>query len=131
MSQSDPIADMLTAIRNAGTAAHAETSFSSSNQKEAILKVLKDEGFITDYSVRAEGPKRTATVTLKYHDRQPVVTGLKRVSTPGRRVYVGSDEIPRVRGGIGAAIVSTPEGVLSGRQARLKKVGGELICLVW
>jgi small subunit ribosomal protein S8 len=131
MSQSDPIADMLTSIRNAGAAGHAVTTVKASLLKESVLKVLKSEGFIEGFESTTEGAKRTLKIALKYHDKKPVVTGLKRMSTPGRRVYVGSEEIPRVRGGIGTAIVSTPQGVLSGRQARHNKVGGELICLVW
>lgn len=131
MSQSDPIADMLTSIRNAGAAGHAVTTVRASSLKEGVLKVLKEEGFIADYETSAEGAKRTLKISLKYHGKKPLVTGLKRMSTPGRRVYVGSEQIPRVRGGIGAAILSTPQGVLSGRQARHNKVGGELICLVW
>lgn len=131
MSQSDPIADMLTSIRNAGAAGHVVTTVKASLLKESVLKVLKTEGFIEGFESATEGAKRTLTIALKYHDKRPVVTGLKRMSTPGRRVYVGSEDIPRVRGGIGTAIVSTPQGVLSGRQARHNKVGGELICLVW
>jgi small subunit ribosomal protein S8 len=131
MSQSDPIADMLTIIRNAGAAGHAVTSVRTSLLKESVLRVLRDEGFIAGYESSSEGAKRTTKVSLKYHGKQPVVTGLKRMSTPGRRVYVACNEIPRVRGGIGTAIVSTPQGVLSGREARHQNVGGELICLVW
>jgi len=137
MSVSDPIADMLTRIRNAVMAGQTVTAMPSSKMKVAIAKILKKEGFIKDYEV-VEGERRgqkTLRVHLKYigkrRDRRPVLTGLERVSKPGRRVYASRHDIPWVLSGMGIAIVSTSRGVMTGREARKQGVGGEVICKVW
>ena len=130
----DPIADMLTRIRNALMVGHPSVSIPHSNLKAEIARVLKDEGYITDYSV-TEGPKSNIVVELKYFGkrrvRKPVISGIKRVSTPGRRVYAGRQEIPWVLSGMGVAIMSTPKGVMTGAQARREGVGGEVVAFVW
>ncbi len=134
MSVSDPIADMLTRIRNAAAARHDSVLMPASKIKVAIAGVLKDEGFIKDFSVAAEDgkPQPNLKVELSYGGRRtPVLNGLQRVSKPGLRVYVQRREIPRVYGGLGIAILSTPKGVMSGQEARRNEVGGELICYVW
>ena len=131
MTISDPIADMLTRIRNAIMARHDFTLVPSSRLKLAIAKILKQEGFITDYEVLRGKPHRTIKVHLKYSDRnQSVLSKLERVSKPGLRVYVQRGEIPRVYGGIGIAIVSTSKGLMTGRQAWRQKLGGEYLCYV-
>src|SRR5215210_7584369 len=122
----DPIADMLTRIRNAVSAKHDSVKLPSSKMKVAIAKVLKDEGFIRDFQVDAEGTRSVLKIDLSYTGRkEPVLSGIKRVSKPGLRVYVQKREIPRVLGGLGIAILSTPEGVMTGQVARQKAVGGE------
>ncbi len=129
----DTIADMLTAIRNANARALREVRVPHSNIKAEIARILKEEGFIEDYRVEGE-KKRDLVIIMKYKGKRgkdPVIEGLERVSKPGRRIYVGVDEIPRVRSGLGIAILSTPLGVLTGKQARQKRVGGELLCKVW
>ena len=134
MSLSDPIADMLTRIRNASSARHDSVLMPASKIKIAIANVLKEEGFIKDFSVSSEEgkPQPNLKVDLSYGGRkQPVLNGLKRVSKPGLRVYVQRREIPRVYGGLGMAILSTPKGVMSGQEARRNEVGGEVICYVW
>ena len=134
MSMSDPIADMLTRIRNAAAARHDSVLMPASKMKVAIAGVLKEEGFIKDFSVAAEEGKAQPNlkVDLSYGGRKtPVLNGLQRVSKPGLRVYVQRREIPRVYGGLGIAILSTPKGVMSGQEARRNEVGGELICYVW
>ncbi len=132
MNMTDPIADMLTRIRNGSRAHHESVNMPASNLKVAIARILKDEGFIRDFEVKAEGPKRTLRVQLRYAGkRQPVVTELRRVSKPGLRVYAGSREMPKVLGGLGMAIVSTPSGVMTANQARRQNVGGEILCYVW
>lgn len=134
MNVSDPIADMLTRIRNASAARHDSVNIPASKIKVAIAKVLKDEGFIRDYAIVAdEGkPQPNLKVDLSYGGRkQPVLNGLQRVSKPGLRVYVQRREIPRVYGGLGIAIISTPRGVMSGQEARRAEVGGEVLCYVW
>ena len=128
----DPIADMLTRIRNAILARHDSVLVPASKIKLAIAGILKEEGFIIDYEVLKGKPQRIIKVHLRYIDnREPVITGLKRVSKPGLRVYVQRTEIPRVYSGLGIAILSTPKGVLTGQQAWRQKVGGELICYIW
>lgn len=128
----DPIADMLTRIRNAVLARHDFVLVPASKMKLSIAKIMKDEGFIRDYEVLKGKPQRMLKIYLKYSDKkEPIVTGLKRVSRPGLRVYVQRTEIPRVYGGLGIAILSTPKGVMTGEQAWRQKVGGELLCLVW
>ena len=128
----DPIADMLTRIRNAILARHDFVLVPASKMKLSIAKILKDEGFVRDYEVLKGKPQRMLKIYLKYTDKkEPMVTGLKRVSKPGLRVYVQQTEIPRVYGGLGIAILSTPKGVMTGQEAWRHKVGGELLCFVW
>ena len=132
MTISDPIADMLTRIRNAIMAKHDFVLVPASRMKLSIAKILKEEGFIIDYEVLRSKPHRAIKIYLKYSDKnQPVISGLERASKPGLRVYVGRKEIPRVYSGLGIAIVSTPKGVMTGQQAWRLGVGGELLCYVW
>lgn len=134
MSASDPIADMLTRIRNATAARHDTVLMPASKIKVAIANVLKEEGFIKDFSVAIEEgkPQPNLKVDLSYGGRKtPVLNGIQRVSKPGLRVYVQRREIPRVYGGLGIAILSTPKGVMSGQEARRNEVGGEVLCYVW
>jgi len=130
MSVNDPIADMLTRIRNACKARHPEVSMPASKLKAAVAEVLKQNGYILDYRVDGD-VKKVLTIELKYHDGAPVIEGLRRISKPSRRVYVGADEIPRVLDGLGIAILSTSKGVMSDRAARRENVGGEVLCYVW
>ena len=128
----DPIADMLTRIRNANALRYEEVSMPSSKTKVGIAKILKDEGFISDFSVAEEKGKKTLTINLKYSAfGERVITNLKRVSKPGLRVYAESDKIPSVLKGLGIAIVSTPNGLLTAKQARNANVGGEILAYVW
>ena len=127
---SDPIADMLTRIRNASHALKPDTEIPHSKVKEGIAEILKQEGYIRDYSVEGE-VKKALRVQLKYQGRRSVIEGVRRVSKPGLRHYVGVREIPRVRGGLGDAILSTSYGVMNGGQARKRNVGGEVLCYVW
>lgn len=132
MSVNDPIADMLTRIRNACMARHTSVSVPASKMKLSIARILKSEGFIRDFEVQKGQPCDTIVLQLKYTpDRRPVITGLKRVSKPGLRVYTGRTEIPRVRGGLGLSILSTPKGVMAGHEAWQQHVGGEVLCYVW
>jgi small subunit ribosomal protein S8 len=127
----DPIADMLTRIRNANMALLPEVQMSHSNMRESIAKILKKEGYIAEAAVEGKPGAKTIKLKLKYQGRKGVIAGLKRVSSPGLRRYVGSTEIPRVLGGMGISILSTPRGVLSGTDARKQNVGGELLCYIW
>jgi len=127
---SDPIADMLTRIRNAGKALLPAVELPHSRMKESVAKILRSEGYITDVAVEGNAKKKLK-IHLKYQGKKNVIEGLKRVSRPGLRRYVGSTEIPRVLGGMGVSIVSTPEGVMTGAQAKKKNLGGELLCYVW
>jgi len=128
----DPISDMLTRIRNANQALHAETSMPSSKLKVEIAKILAAEGFVDGYKEEEARVGKTLTVRLRYgNDRTRVLQGVRRVSKPGRRVYKGATELPRVQGGIGVAIVSTSNGLLTDREARRRQVGGEILCEVW
>lgn len=130
--QTDPIADMLTRIRNAGMIGIRQVVMPSSKMKIGIAKILQDEGFIESHSVGDESPQPSLVLTLKYTgQRKPVITGLERVSKPGRRVYVGYRDVPWVRSGLGINILSTPKGLLTGRQAHRQQVGGEVVCNVW
>src|SRR3990172_10079220 len=137
MSLTDPIADMLTRLRNGLLAGHSVVALPSSKMKVAIAEILQEEGFIVSFEVvPQEGkPQPVLRIDLKYigerRERQPVISGLKRISRPGRRVYAGKREIPRVRSGIGVAILSTPKGVMSGSRARQLGVGGEVLCQIW
>jgi small subunit ribosomal protein S8 len=126
----DPIADMLTRIRNGQRAGKVSVSMPSSKLKASIARVLKDEGYINDFSVQSENGKDVMNVDLKYHQGQPVIEMLNRVSRPGLRIYKATDELPRVQGGLGVAIVSTSKGVMSDRAARAAGEGGEVLCLV-
>ncbi|MGB0590972.1 MAG: 30S ribosomal protein S8 [Myxococcota bacterium] len=132
MSMTDPIADLLTRIRNAQQASHATTVVPASRLKQQIVEILKSEGYISDFSRVEKSPQDELEIVLKYgNDGAGVIGGLRRESKPGRRVYVGADDIPRVRSGLGVAIVSTSKGVLPDHQARESRVGGELLCSVW
>ena len=128
---SDPIADMLTRVRNALKARHAKVDVPSSKLKLEIARILKDEGYISDYSVDTEAAHPRIKITNKIANRTSAITGLKRVSRPGLRRYVGAQEIPRVLGGMGVSILSTSRGILSGREAKKQNVGGELLAYVW
>ena len=129
MSMSDPIADMLTRIRNGQSAAKTDVSMPASKIKQAIAKVLKDEGYIKDYSV-SDDAKAQMTVSLKYFEGRPVIESIKRVSRPGLRIYKNKDELPKVLNGLGVAVISTSKGVMTDREARAAGFGGEVICLV-
>lgn len=135
MSMSDPIADMLTRMRNAMLREHQTVAMPHSNVKVAIAQLLKDEGYIEDFQVLPEKPQAVIEVKLKYvgnrRNRRPVITGLQRVSRPGRRVYVGKKEIPWVLSGMGIAVLTTSQGIMTDQKARRLGVGGELLCKVW
>jgi small subunit ribosomal protein S8 len=128
----DPISDMLTRIRNAGRAQQPAVEVPHSRMKESIANLLKQEGYVAAVEVGTPAKSRKSIkLQLKYQGKKTVLEGLRRVSSPGRRVYVGASKIPRVRGGLGVAVVSTPEGVMSGVEAKKKNLGGELLCFVW
>ena len=127
---SDPISDLLTRIRNAGNAQLSTVELPHSRIKESVAKLLQQQGYITDVTVEGD-TKKTLKMRLKFNGKKSVIEGLKRVSSPGLRRYVGATEIPRVRGGLGVAIVSTSEGLLTDQQARKKNLGGELLCYIW
>jgi small subunit ribosomal protein S8 len=132
MSVNDPISDMLTRIRNAGMARQAETTMPATKILVAIARILKEEGYIADYRVIEQRPQDKLVVALRYGaDKTHSIKEIKRVSKPGLRVYAGKDEIPRVRSGLGIAIVSTPQGVLTGYEARRRGIGGEVLCTVF
>ena len=131
MSMQDPIADMLTRIRNAGMAGLVKASMPLSREKQAIAGVLKEEGYIKEFAVTGEGAKRELVVELKYADDKPVIGGMEWVSKPSCRVYCGVSEIPRVRNGLGIVVLTTPKGIMSGRKAAAENVGGEILCYVW
>jgi small subunit ribosomal protein S8 len=126
----DPIADMLTRIRNAGRALRPVVEVPHSRMKESIANILKSEGYVADVAVDGK-PSRTIKLRLKYQGKKTVIEGLRRISRPGLRRYVGALEIPRVRGGLGVAVVSTSEGIMTGTDARKKNLGGEVVCYVW
>ncbi len=130
MSMNDPVSDMLTRIRNGQSARKVTVNMPSSNVKNAVAKVLKDEGFIEDYGVEKNNEKEDLVVTLKYYLGEPVISKLKRVSRPGLRIYKSVDDLPKVIGGMGVAIVSTSKGVMSDRAARAAGHGGEIMCTV-
>lgn len=130
MSMQDPVADMLTRIRNAQLMGIREVRMPHSNLKSEILRVLKEEGFIESFETVADNNKKDLTVSLKYFQGLPVIEKIKRISRPALRVYKGYDEIPAIRGGLGIAIISTPKGVMADKQARSQKVGGEVLCIV-
>ena len=132
MNVTDPIADMLTRIRNASAARHKELSLPSSRVKREIARILAEEGFIDSFETQPNGAQDLLTLRLKYVEgRTPVVTGLKRISKPGLRVYARKTEIPRVLGGLGLAILSTSHGIMTGSEARKQNLGGEVLCYVW
>jgi small subunit ribosomal protein S8 len=130
MSMHDPIADMLTRIRNAQLVGHTEVTMPASRLKGAIAQVLKQEGYIEDFAMRENGVKHELAIALKYYAGRPVIERLERVSKPGLRVYKGRDDIPRVMNGLGVAIVSTSRGVMTDRKARADGLGGEVLCIV-
>ncbi len=133
MTMSDPIADMLTRIRNANTAKHDTVDIPSSKMKLAIADILVDEGYIAKYDLVDDGKFKNIRVYLKYNNNknERVISGIKRISKPGLRVYAGGDELPKVLGGLGTAIISTNQGVLTDKQAREKKIGGEVLAFIW
>ena len=133
MTMSDPIADMLTRIRNANTAKHDTVDIPLSKIKLSIAEILKNEGYIADYELQGEGVHQNIHITLKYSNNKAnrILTGLKKISKPGLRVYAGAEDLPKVLGGLGIAIISTNEGLLTDKQAREKNVGGEVLAFVW
>ncbi|NMA99901.1 MAG: 30S ribosomal protein S8 [Firmicutes bacterium] len=132
MVMTDPIADMLTRIRNASSVKHESVDIPRSKLKEELARILKDEGFIKEYKVLEDDKQGTIRVYLKYDsDKGPVIQGIKRISKPGLRVYANKDEVPRVLGGLGVAILSTSQGIVTDRIARKEGIGGEVICYVW
>ncbi len=135
MSMTDPVADFLTRLRNGAKAQHHDVTIPSSKLKRELARILKEQGYIEDYAIvaaSAEHPGERIVVTLKYtEERQPVITGMQRVSRPGQRTYVDHSHIPRIQGGMGTAIISTSQGVMTGHEARLQGVGGEVVAKVW
>ena len=133
MMTTDPIADMLTRIRNANTAKHDTVDVPASKMKEAIANILLEEGYVKAVEIIEEGKFKTIRITLKYgkDKNEKIITGIKRISKPGLRVYAGKDELPKVLGGLGIAIISTNKGVLTDKQARAAQVGGEVLAFVW
>ena len=132
MSMSDPLADMLTRIRNAAAARHERVRVPASGVKRAVAGVLREEGFIRGFTEEEDGPRNFLNLEIMYDgERKAVLSGIRRVSRPGLRVYVGKSEIPRVYGGLGVAVMSTSQGVMSGREAWRRRVGGEVLCYVW
>jgi small subunit ribosomal protein S8 len=131
MNMTDPVADMLTRIRNAIMARHTRVVIPASKMKLSIARILKEEGYIKDFDIQKDTPQGTIRISLKYVDKRPVLTQLKRVSRPGLRVYTKHDDIPRVRGGLGTAILSTPQGLMTGRRAYQLGLGGEVVCYIW
>jgi small subunit ribosomal protein S8 len=131
MNMTDPVADMLTRIRNAIMARHTRVLIPASKMKIAIARILQEEGYVGSFDVVQDNPQGTLRITLKYVDKRPVLQQLKRVSKPGLRVYTRRDAIPRVRGGLGTAIISTPQGIMTGRKAYQLGLGGEVVCYVW
>ncbi len=133
MTMTDPIADMLTRIRNANTAMHDTVRMPTSKLKESLATVLQKEGYIAGYDVAPadQGPGKVLEITLKYSDRKRTIAGLKRVSKPGLRIYAQADRMPRVLGGMGVAVLSTSQGLMTDSEARRRRVGGEVLCYVW
>ena len=133
MSMSDPIADMLTRIRNGNTAKHDKVDVPVSKMKKAIADILTNEGYIKGYEIVEDGVKSTMTITLKYgkDKNEKVITGIKRISKPGLRVFAGKDELPKVLGGLGTAVISTSQGLMTDKEARVKGVGGEVVAFIW
>lgn len=128
----DPVADMLTRIRNASQALHATVAMPTSRLKEELARILVAEGYVASYEVKGTGVRRSLELTLRYGaDRKRVIEGLRRVSSPGSRIYVGAENLPRVNGGLGVAVISTSQGLLPDREARRRRLGGEVLCEVW
>lgn len=130
-TMTDPIADFLTRIRNAANARHKTVEVPASKLKERLAEILKDQGFLSDYSRVEEGPQGAIRMTLRYNNGSPSVVGLRRVSRPGLRRYAGATELPRVKNGLGIAIISTSQGLMTDKEARSRNVGGEVLCFVW
>lgn len=132
MGMTDPVADMLTRIRNANIVRRHQVDVPGSKLKRAVAQVLREEGFIDGIQVVEDGPGQTLRLTLKYGpERKRVITGLRRISRPGRRVYTGKEDVPRVLGGLGVAVLSTSRGIMTDKQARREGVGGEVLCYIW
>jgi len=131
MQITDPIADMLTRIRNANAARHATVDVPASNMKKAIAEILLEEGYIKNYQIVQDGVQGTIKITLKYNEKEQVIKGLRRVSKPGLRVYVGAEDLPRVLKGLGIAIISTSKGIMTDKKARAANVGGEVLAFIW
>ena len=131
MHITDPIADMLTRIRNANSARHDTVDVPASNMKKSIAQILLDEGYIKSYQIVDDGTQGVIHITLKYNGKDKVITGLRRVSKPGLRVYVGADELPRVLRGLGIAIISTSKGLMTDKEARKQMIGGEVLAYIW
>jgi small subunit ribosomal protein S8 len=127
----DPIADMLTRVRNASAASLKNVTMPSSKMKAAVADVLKQEGYISDFQVDGDEKKKTLTIKLKFYKNKPVIEGIKRISRPSCRIYCGSNDIPKVRNGLGTVVLSTPQGIISDKNARANNVGGEILCYVW
>jgi small subunit ribosomal protein S8 len=127
----DPIADMLTRIRNAGSASLKEVSMPGSRVKVAVAEVFKNEGYIKDYSLSEDGVKKTLSIELKFYKGKPVIEGIRRISKPSCRSYCGSKDIPKVKNGLGTVVLSTPKGILSGETAVKEQTGGEILCYIW
>ncbi len=132
MTMTDPIADMLTRVRNANMARHESVEIPASKTKVAVAKILKEEGFIRDFQYKEDSKQGIVRVFMKYgNQKERVISGIKRISSPGLRVYAQKDDLPKVLGGLGIAIVSTSHGVMTDKQARIKGIGGEVVCYVW
>lgn len=131
MPVTDSVSDFLTRIRNAGNAGHRTVDIPRSNMKVAIAKILKEQGFITEYEDLKDDVQGVVRVTLRYHNRKPAIKEIKRASKPGRRLYVNTDSIPRIKNGLGVAIISTSKGVMTDKDARKFNVGGEFLCTIW
>ncbi len=132
MSMNDPIADMLTRVRNANSAGHDTVSMPTSKKLVDIARIMKEEGYITDYMIEPNTPRDTLTITLKYGKKKArTIRGIRRISKPGLRIYAGKDDLPRVLGGLGTAVISTSQGVMADRDARKKGIGGEVIAYIW
>ena len=131
MVMTDPIADMLTRIRNANQERHETVNVPGSKMKIKIAEILKAEGFIKDFTIEEDGVKKTIVITLKYNGNERVITGLKRISKPGLRVYVQKDEVPKVLNGLGIAIISTSKGIMTDKEARKENIGGEVLAYIW
>lgn len=131
MSMTDPIADMLTCIRNASKARHERLDIPSSNLKVDVAKLFKEEGYISNFRIIKDRRQGILRIFLRYSDKQPVILGLRRISKPGRRVYCGKSEVPEIRGGLGTAVISTSKGVMTDAKAKRNGVGGEVLCTIW